>query len=92
LTPECVEYLAMQGHFLPMAPRAIQEKSNTDILTKILSCAQVSWFAIQLIGRAAYGLPISLLEIHLSVNIGFILAAYIFWIKVRNRSLSTNVC
>jgi hypothetical protein len=82
LSPESIEYLAMRGYFIPMAPKAIRDKSHTDMLAKMLGCFQVTWFAIQIIGRAAYKLPVSLLEIHLSVNIAFILAAYIFWIQV----------
>jgi hypothetical protein len=82
MTGGCIEYLAMRGYLLPIAPKVIREKSTTDILAKVLSCVQVTWFAVQIIGRAAYGLPVSLLEIHLSINIAFILAAYILWFQV----------
>ena len=71
-----------------MTPKAIRDKSHTDILAKILSCAQVSWFAVQIIGRAAYKLPVSLLEIHLSINIAFTLAIYALWLQVRDTHLS----
>src|SRR6202008_4176496 len=63
LSPTSIEYLAMRGYFVPVAPKAIQGKSHTDMLAKILSCVQVTWFAIQIVGRAAYKLPVSLLEI-----------------------------
>ena len=86
MSPGSIEFLATRGYFLPMAPKAIRNKSQTDMLAKVLGCVQVTWFAIQIIGRAAYKLPISLLEIHLSINIAFILAIYIFWFNVRTHT------
>ena len=73
-----------------MAPKAIRDKSHTDMLAKMLGYFQVTWFAIQIIGRTANKLPVSLLEIHLSINIAFILATYIFWIQVRDTFPQTS--
>lgn len=75
--------LARMGHFLPIPRSKINDKSKADTLQKVLVMTQVTWMATQCIVRFAYGLPISLLEIHTMVHVICAITMFLFWIKVR---------
>ena len=74
--------LARMGHFLPIPRSKINDKSKADTLQKVLVMTQVTWMATQCIVRFAYGLPISLLEIHTMVHVICAITMFLFWIKV----------
>ncbi|KAI1186451.1 hypothetical protein F5B17DRAFT_360450 [Nemania serpens] len=61
--------------------RYIQDKSKSDVLAKGLVCLQVAWLIIQGVGRAANGLPIALLEIHVLAHVAYALMLYGIWFK-----------
>ncbi|KAI0191624.1 hypothetical protein F4808DRAFT_465298 [Astrocystis sublimbata] len=74
-------FLAKNGHFITHPKKAIQDKSKADVLAKILVCLQVGWLAIQSVGRAGYGLPIALFEIHVLAHVACALLLYVLWFK-----------
>lgn len=74
--------LARMGYFIPIPPSGIEDKSKADTLQKFLIMTQVLWMATQCIVREAYGLPVSLIEIHTMVHVVCALVMFVFWIKV----------
>jgi hypothetical protein len=81
LSVEGVLQLAKLGHFIQIPRSKIDDKSKADTLQKFLVMTQVIWMATQCIVRKAYGLPLSLLEVHTMVHVVCALVMYIFWIK-----------
>ncbi|KAF4982285.1 hypothetical protein FZEAL_2071 [Fusarium zealandicum] len=73
--------LAKLGHFIPIPRSKIDDKSKADTLQKFLVMTQVIWMALQCIVRKAYGLPVSLLEIHTMVHVLCAVVMFIFWFK-----------
>ncbi|KAA8911410.1 hypothetical protein FN846DRAFT_440923 [Sphaerosporella brunnea] len=59
--------------------QTIEDKSNADILAKILVCFQVSFLVIQSICRKASGYPLTLLEVHTLVHVVCALLMYLLW-------------
>lgn len=57
-----------ERHFLDVTLEAIADKSKADILTKSLIVLQVSWMIVRCIARKINGYPLSLLEIHITVQ------------------------
>ncbi|KAK0712569.1 hypothetical protein B0T26DRAFT_856727 [Lasiosphaeria miniovina] len=70
--------LARTSHFVTISEAEIDDKSKANIIQKFLVVIQVTWMAVQCAFRAAWGLPISLLEIHTLVHVVCTLAMYIF--------------
>ncbi|KAK4205110.1 hypothetical protein QBC40DRAFT_65911 [Triangularia verruculosa] len=63
-------------------PRSVidnQEKADT--FKKLLVLIQVSWLFIEAIARKAYGLPLSLLELHTVVHVVCAIIMYLLWLK-----------
>ncbi|KAK3375716.1 hypothetical protein B0T24DRAFT_205852 [Lasiosphaeria ovina] len=60
----------------------VDDKSKADSIAKALVVGQVCWMAAQCIARAAYGLPIALLEIHTMVHVLCALLIYAVWFRV----------
>ncbi|KAI5779650.1 hypothetical protein DFH27DRAFT_489137, partial [Peziza echinospora] len=57
----------------------ISDKNKADAIAKTIAVSQVLWMVIQCIGRAAVGLPITILEIYTLIRIVFAIAMMIFW-------------
>ncbi|KAJ2989973.1 hypothetical protein NUW58_g3190 [Xylaria curta] len=81
ITPDGLVLLAQRGHFITLDKRTIQDRSKADVLAKTLVCVQVAWLIIQSIGRAANGLPIALLEVHVLAHVACALLLYAIWLK-----------
>ncbi|KAI0443008.1 hypothetical protein F4803DRAFT_517116 [Xylaria telfairii] len=82
ITPMGLCLLAECNSHLPqISKKSIKDRSKADNLAKLLVCVQVSWLIIQSIGRAAKGLPIALLEIHVLAHVGCALLLYGLWFK-----------
>lgn len=58
---------------------AVIDKSNADALAKVLLCMQAVWMAVQCAGRVAQGLPVTLLEYHVVIQVGYTVAILFFW-------------
>ncbi len=68
---------------LKVSRSLILDRSKADTIQKALVLLQVSWMAIQCIARKAYGLPLTLLELHTMVHVVCAAALYGFWFEVR---------
>ncbi|KAF9775256.1 hypothetical protein IL306_006663, partial [Fusarium sp. DS 682] len=76
--------LAKLGYFIPIPRSKIDDKSKADTLQKFIVMTQVTWMATQCIVRKAYGLPVSLLEIHTMVHVACAVVMFLFWFKKPN--------
>ncbi|KAK0733104.1 hypothetical protein B0T26DRAFT_631727 [Lasiosphaeria miniovina] len=70
----------------------IDDKSKADSIAKALVVGQVCWMAAQCIARAAYGLPIALLEIHTMVHVLCALLIYAVWFRVSCNGIGRACC
>jgi hypothetical protein len=84
LTTEGVRMLAEFERYFPpeVTQDTIQDKSKAGLIQKGLVIIQVGWMVIQCIARRAYGLPLTLLEVHTLVHVVCALIMYLFWIEV----------
>lgn len=57
----------------------VQDKGKAEILGKILVCVQAMWMLVQCMVRKASGLPVTLLEIHVSMHVFCAVGMYVFW-------------
>lgn len=88
LSPEGVKLLAAANLEPLKVPKSlIEDRSKADTIQKSLVLLQVSWMAMQCIARKAYGLPLTLLELHTMVHVVCAVVMYGFWLKVLNWSL-----
>ncbi|KAF7516689.1 hypothetical protein G7054_g14046 [Neopestalotiopsis clavispora] len=81
LTPDGVYQLLRMGYWFPVTRDLIDDKSKANNFQKGLVLLQVGWFAIQCTARKAYGLPLSLLEIHTVVHVATASIMYVFWFR-----------
>ncbi|KAK3902098.1 hypothetical protein C8A05DRAFT_34225 [Staphylotrichum tortipilum] len=82
LSPEGLLKLAAVDMAPFMIPRSrIEDRSKADTLQKALVLLQVSWMMLQCIARKAYGLPLTLLELHTMVHVVCAVVMYAFWLK-----------
>ncbi|PWY94235.1 hypothetical protein BO94DRAFT_532186 [Aspergillus sclerotioniger CBS 115572] len=59
--------------------RIIDDKGKSSNIAKTIAVVQVLWMMVQIIGRKAAGLPITLLEVHVAIQIPYSVIAYICW-------------
>ncbi|KAH8148307.1 uncharacterized protein LAJ45_07760 [Morchella importuna] len=59
----------------------IQDKGKSDILAKVLVCAQASWMMTNCLLRKAAGLPITVIELNVIVHVMSMIAIYACWWK-----------
>ncbi|KAB8253539.1 hypothetical protein BDV32DRAFT_158306 [Aspergillus pseudonomiae] len=57
----------------------IDDKGNANTISKLLVGVQISWMVIQAIGRKLSGLPVTLLEAHVLIQILYAIVAYCCW-------------
>jgi hypothetical protein len=79
LTANGVALLAQCGHIPEISLDDIRDKNKADGLAKFLVCIQAGWMIIQVISRAATGLPTTLLEVHVVAHVVCALIMYILW-------------
>lgn len=72
--------LMRQAEYTPQLTKAdVEERSNADVIAKLIVVSQVVWFAIQVVARLASNLTITALEIHTIVHVGCAIIMYILW-------------
>ncbi|KAK0663475.1 hypothetical protein QBC41DRAFT_368084 [Cercophora samala] len=81
LSPEGVVQLARLGHMLNVADTTIDDRSKASIVQKFVVLTQVFWLLLHCIVRLAQGLPLALLEVHISVHIVVAGFMYAFWLQ-----------
>jgi hypothetical protein len=82
LTPNGLKKFAENELWTLVSEQAIADRSKANTVQKVLVLSQVSWMFMQCIARAAYGLPITLLELHTMVHVICAFSMYGFWFKV----------
>ncbi len=82
LNSDGVIWLAKRGHWIYITPERIAGKSKANLLQKALVLLQVSYSATTCVARRAYGLPLTLLEIHTMVHVICAVAMYALWLEV----------
>lgn len=79
LTARGVSLLA-DCNLLPSIKREfLEDKSKSDGLSKFIACAQAAWLIVQVIGRFAVGLQVTLLEINTLGHVLCALLIYVLW-------------
>ncbi|GJN66913.1 hypothetical protein PLICBS_000935 [Purpureocillium lilacinum] len=79
LTARGVMLLASSG-FVPRVTKAeIEDKSKANDLAKATVIIQATWMLVQVIGRLAAHLPVTLLEVNTVAHVLCAFAMYIFW-------------
>lgn len=81
LRPTALRKIAQNApELLPdVSSRHILDKSKASGLGKVLACLQAFWFLMQVMGRLATGLPISLLELNVLLHVVCCLCIYVAW-------------
>ncbi|VBB81964.1 Putative protein of unknown function [Podospora comata] len=79
VTAEGIRLLSFLGDLPTIQESQIRDKSKADWLAKSIVCFQAGWMVIQVIGRAAKHLPISLLEINTCGHVACALGIYLLW-------------
>lgn len=59
--------------------QTMDDKGNSSYIAKLLVCVQVSWLIIECVARKVAGLPITLLEIHVVIQVVFTVVMFGFW-------------
>ncbi|KAF2428641.1 hypothetical protein EJ08DRAFT_555758, partial [Tothia fuscella] len=79
LTARGVALLVRCGHLPPITEADILDKNKADTIAKTLVCIQAGWMLVQVIGRLASGLPVTLLEVNTIGHVACALAMYLLW-------------
>ncbi|KAJ9418212.1 hypothetical protein QL093DRAFT_2566114 [Fusarium oxysporum] len=79
--PPAIVALANKGHWIKVLEKDIDDKSKAGIFQKTLVLIQVLWMIMQCVCRFAFGLPLTLLEIHTMLHVIFAIIQYCYWIK-----------
>lgn len=82
VSPDTMLWVAREGHEIPIDPKRISDKSKANTIQKCLVVSQATWMAAQCLTRRAYGLPLTLLEVHTMVHVLCAAIIYAFWLKV----------
>lgn len=79
LTPHGVLQVAIWGKLPQITSAEVQDKSNASSLAKLLVFWQALWMIVQVIGRTADSLPVTLLELHTVLHAFCAVAMYFTW-------------
>lgn len=79
LTPHGVLQVAKWRKLPPISSAEVQDKSNANSLAKLLVFWQAFWMIIQVIGRTASKLPVTLLELHTVLHAFCAVTMYFTW-------------
>ena len=67
--------------FNPFDKKEASDKGNANNVSKAIALCQTLWFITQCLIRIRYGLPLTLVEVHVSIQIIFAALMTIFWWK-----------
>ncbi|CZT07733.1 uncharacterized protein RCO7_11224 [Rhynchosporium graminicola] len=79
LSARGIAFLAKCGHLPNIDEDDIKDKSKADGLSKFLVCVQAGWMVVQVIGRLALRLPVTLLEVNILGHVLCALVIYVLW-------------
>lgn len=81
ITAEGVLTLSELNLLPPVRLEDVEDRSQADIIAKLIVLAQVLWFALQVIGRLAAHLPVTPLEAHTAIHVACTIVLYGVWFK-----------
>lgn len=81
LTARGVKLLAECGYLPNISEEEILDKSKTDKLGRFIALIQAIWMLLQILGRVAVKLPITLLEVNTLAHVLCALIIYLLWWK-----------
>ncbi|KAL9634475.1 MAG: hypothetical protein Q9164_004067 [Protoblastenia rupestris] len=79
LTARGVSLLAKCGCLPNVSKEEIEDKSKADHLAKTLICVQAAWLLVQVFGRVAQKLPVTLLEVNTLAHVMCTFIIYLLW-------------
>lgn len=79
LSARGIAFLARCGHLPNIEKDGIEDKSKADGIAKFIACVQAGWMVVQVIGRVALGLPVTLLEVNILGHVLCALVIYLLW-------------
>ena len=79
LTPRGITLLAKCNLIPDVTRHEIEDKSKADRLTKTVVCIQAGWLLVQVFGRVAQNLPVTLLEINTLAHVLCTFIIYLLW-------------
>ncbi|KAF5630501.1 hypothetical protein F52700_7181 [Fusarium sp. NRRL 52700] len=79
--PHAIVELASKGHWIEVLEKDIDDKSKAGVFQKALALMQILWMITQCVCRFVFGLPLTLLEIHIMLHVFFAILQYCCWIK-----------
>ncbi|KAL2214363.1 hypothetical protein CC79DRAFT_1328290 [Sarocladium strictum] len=81
LTSDAIKKLSVHYPDIFPAVRAseIADKSKSSELAKLIVCTQVAWFIINIIGRVAQSMPLTVLELNTAAHCLCTFVTYVFW-------------
>lgn len=81
LTAEGILILATVGLLPQLNERDVIDRNKADTLAKGLVIIQLTWFLLQVLVRVVNSLPITLLEAHTSIHVGFTILIFSLWFR-----------
>lgn len=78
-TTSTSEFMGDKINFFNITSAEVRDKSNANSLAKALVAWQALWMIVQVIGRRAANLPVTLLELHTCLHTFCAVAMYIAW-------------
>lgn len=81
LTSDAIKKLSVHHPdiFPTLRASEIADKSKSSELAKLIVCTQVAWFIINIIGRVAQSLPLTVLELNTAAHCLCTFVTYVFW-------------
>ncbi|EJT74765.1 hypothetical protein GGTG_08603 [Gaeumannomyces tritici R3-111a-1] len=79
LTARGMALLARCGHIPDVSRAEIEDKSKANDLAKAMVILQATWMLVQVLGRLAAGLPVTLVEVNTVAHVLCAFAMYLFW-------------
>lgn len=83
LTPrgfeKCLKAGLISGLEKDLDKKLIADKGKANSIAKLLALVQATWFIFQCISRKVANLPITLLEIHVAIQVLYTWVSYCFW-------------
>ena len=78
-TPRGLVELAKLDLIPDLTKEDVEDRSKADIFAKVATIVQVSWFFAQSLTRLASHLPLTLLEVHVTIHVFCAVIMYCLW-------------
>ena len=79
--PDYYTSLESRLSFNPFEKKEVSDKDNANNISKAIALSQTIWFIIQCVFRKIYVLPLTLVEVHVCIQIIYAALMTLFWWK-----------